>query len=83
MGSNNKVVKVVLIMSVWAAQYCSDSTFVLTVAHYIYNWSRVNIFTTWTALIIVIVNFGSSHNLLLTTLNGFIIKHQVGDSIIV
>ena len=43
LGSNNKVVKVVLNMSVWAAQYCSDITFVLTVAHYIYNWSRVYI----------------------------------------
>ena len=70
-------------MSVWAAQYCSDITFVLTVAHYIYNWSWVNIFTTWTALFIVIVNFGLSHNLLLNALNCLIIKHQVGDSIIV
>ena len=39
-------------------------------------------FTTWTALIIVTVNFGSCHNLLLTTVNGLIIKHQVGDSIV-
>ena len=32
---------------------------------------------------IVIVRFGLSHNLLLTTVFGLIIKHQVGDSIIV
>ena len=55
----------------------------LTVGHYIYNLSRVNIFTTWIALIIIIVNFSLAHNLLLTTVNGLFIKHQVGDSIIV
>ena len=55
----------------------------LTVARYIYNLSRVYIFTTWTALIIIIVNIGLAHNLMLTTVNGLIIKHQVGDLIIV
>ena len=40
-------------------------------------------FTTWIALMIVIVRFGLSHNLLLTTVFGLIIKHHVGDSIIV
>ena len=32
---------------------------------------------------VIIVNFGLAHNLLLTTVNGLIIKHPVGDSIIV
>ena len=56
----------------------------LTVAHYIYILLIKGLhITTWTALIIVIVNSGSCHNLLLTIVNGLIIKHQVGDSIIV
>ena len=55
----------------------------LTVARYIYNCSRVYIFTTLAALIIIIVNFGLVHNLMLTTVDGLNIKHQVGDLIIV